>query len=881
MFSLFKGKVFSSQKEKSKNNSGSGKVRKVLSKISGAFMLPISVMAIAGMFLGIGAAINSNSSSEGLKIFGSFITNLGDPIFFLLPLLFAIAFVIAFTDEAGVAVFATVIGYTVFLAIQSVFIWDKSTSHLTTTNVYDIVLDKNNIANEFGNVVVNNQKLAVAYDQVGTPTYYLLSNEASLQDHIILVQVKKVNDVISFADSKGKALNLALNAQNVLVQTKVNPGYTVLFSGLGRNPESLYKLVGSSLGIKSLQTSVFGGIIVGLVVQWIYRRFHTIQLPSAISFFGGKRFVALVTIPLMAILAFVFLIFWPWVGVALNAAGKGLGQLKYGDSFVFGWIERSLIPFGLHQVFYSPLWYTPVGGDVESALNSYLASKEGLAAVAKLTDQQAADLESFKTFVAENAARLQGDSTISLNIIKWDKNQVFGKPVFDFLAQDLGIRVGRFMDGKFSIMMFGLPGAAVAMVLAAPKENRKVTLGTVLPAAATSFLIGVTEPIEFTFLFLSPVLFWVFHAGLAAVSFLLANVLGVHIPMAFSGGALDMVIYGMVNVQKGTNFYWPFVVGVPYFFIYLGLFYWFIRWKDLETPGRGGNTKLFTKADYNASKNDASTTTSDLGNVDKKALDIVVAYGGIDNITAFNNCASRLRYDVKDASLVSESKLKAAGAFGVKYEGQHHVQAIFGPAAEQLNAKIKSQREAIREYLAKNPQFTEADVIEATQKAFNDQTEELINPVKLQTVARGKIMNLSELNDGAFSTGALGQGFAVKFASDKEGNVYSPVDGQVDLVFGTKHAYGISTKEGVKLLIHIGIDTVKLNGEGFTSLVQTGDHVKAGQNIAKVDLELLASKNIQSDVICVVLQEGSHKDFSFTNEELEAQTTTTLVGEVR
>ncbi len=611
--------VFSEKTRKSTNNSGAGKMRKILSKISGAFMLPISVMSIAGLFLGVGAAIASNTSSASLKQFGAFIQALGDPVFAGLPVLFAIAFVIAFTDEAGVAVFATLIGYLVFSSVQSVFITD------------------------------------------------------------------------------------------------VENGVTILFSGAGRDPAGLKGLVGGAMGFRALQTSVFGGIAVGLTVQYLYNRFHTIQLPQMISFFGGKRFVALITIPAMALLAFVFLIFWPWIGIVLNLFGASLAKVPYGfESFIFGYIERSLIPFGLHHVFYAPLWFSSAGGDAGATIVDW-AKDQGIEVVTKTAEAanqtqviyevvakaQTMPSDSLKELlidITKNKDKFVGDSTASLTLLGAPNTidytvdgKEFSIPLFTFL-ENHGFKVGRFADGKFSGMMFGLPAAAAAMIMAAPKENRKVAAGTVIPAAATSFVTGVTEPIEFTFLFLSPLLFWGFHAFMMALSFMFANLAGVHIPMAFSGGVLDLLIYGAVPVQKGTNFWWVLVVGLAYVPIYYFVFLFFIKWKNLETPGRGTNTKLFTKSDYLARKDKAKSASS----VDPQVLAIVDGYGGIDNITNFNNCASRLRYDIKDLSLVDEQKLKAAGVVAIKVEGQHHVQAILGPIAEQMNAKINSQRDLIK-----------------------------------------------------------------------------------------------------------------------------------------------------------------------------------------
>ncbi|WP_322935711.1 glucose PTS transporter subunit IIA [Mycoplasmopsis felis] len=798
MNSLFK-KSSSVKETKKMNNSSSGKLRKILSKISGAFMLPISVMSIAGLFLGVGAAIEGiDKANIALVTTGRFIKQLGDPVFAVLPLLFAAAFVIAFTDEAGVGVFATIISYMVFLAIQSVFI---------------------------------------------EPEY---------------------------------------NAKKQII------GYTVLFEGAGRRPELLQSLVGNSMGVRSLQTSVFGGITIGLTVQYLYNRFHTIQLPKVISFFGGKRFVSIIAIPVSALLAIIYLILWPWIGAGLNIFGSSLGKVPYGfESFIFGFIERSLIPFGLHHVFYSPLWYSSAGGDVNSLLQTWIQTQQDTYGDSFVIGNT---LQELINEVQKDPTKYAGDSTASLSLLGFSSSTVdytLNKvthivPLFTFIER-IGMKIGRFADGKFSFMIFGLPAAAAAMILAAPKENRKLALGTVVPAAFTSIITGVTEPIEFTFLFLAPLLFWGFHALMAAFSFMFANLAGVHIPMAFSGGILDMLLYGIIPVAKGTNFWWPLVIGLGYIPIYFVVFYFSIKKFDLHTPGRGGNTKLFTKADYLAKSNSDNKTDS---NLDPQAYAIVQGFGGTENITAYNNCASRLRYDVKDTSKVDVEKLKSAGAIAVKFEGKTHAQAIMGPVAEQVNAKIQSQRNLIAEYEKKSSDNSELKLEEIKQKENSTTEDETLvkssnKSVRIQTAAKGVLVPLEELNDGVFSANLMGKGFAVKFDSEKIGNVYSPVDGTVDVLLDSKHAYGITTKEGVKVLVHIGIDTVSLNGEGFKNFVNLGDKIKAGDKLAQVDLEYVAQKKLRSDVIVVVLNEGTMSDFTINEGKTVAETTSDQIGRVR
>ncbi|MXR39562.1 PTS sugar transporter subunit IIABC [Mycoplasma sp. MF12] len=814
--------VFSGSTKKSTNNSGAGKMRRILSKISGAFMLPISVMSIAGLLLGVGAAIASNAPEDylHLKRFGLFFQLLGEPVFAALPLLFATAFVIAFTDEAGVAVFSTIIGFLVFVAIQSVFISDVTKEIINETT---------------------NKK-----------------------------EIKKI-------------------------------GVEILFQGAGRDPGGLSQLVGSSLGFKSLQTSVFGGLAVGLTVQYLYNRFHTIQLPQMLSFFGGKRFVSLITIPTMALLAFVFLIFWPWVGVALNLFGTSLAKVPYGlESFIFGYIERSLIPFGLHHVFYAPLWYSPAGGDAGATITNW-ALNEGIEVVAhdgnafeivsKGTTVAGDSLQKILKAIAENKDKFVGDSTGSTHLLKFANTidytkdgKEFSIPLFSFLANN-GFKVGRFTDGKFSGMMFGLPAAAAAMIMAAPKENRKVATGTVVPAAATSVVTGVTEPIEFTFLFLAPMLFWGFHAFMMATSFMIANLAGVHIPMVFSGGALDLLMYGIIPVQKGTNFWWTFLVGLAYAPIYYFVFLFFIKWKNLETPGRGENIKLFTKADYIA-RNEQTKGK----NIDPQALAIIQGYGGIDNITIFNNCASRLRYDVKDLALVDEKKLKAAGAVAIKIEGQHHVQAIMGPVAEQLNAKINSQRELIKSL----SQSEISNILEHSPKKVGSDSKNQLKtdckcgeeicrcniPQNIFAPATGELIELSAVKDGVFSEKKLGKGFAIRVGKTGKIDIFAPISGYVSMAFETKHAFGFTSHdESTQILIHMGIDTVDLEGQGFEAFIKTGQKIRAGDKVANVDLDYLSNSGItNTDIIVVLLHESSQKDFKFVIKPQKINSLPVLVG---
>ncbi|WP_168388351.1 PTS transporter subunit EIIC [Mycoplasma marinum] len=669
-------KTFSGKKEKkAKVNNGKGGIKKFLSKISGAFMLPISVMAIAGLFLGVGAAIASHSgSNHGLEVFGKFVSNMGLPVFSAMPILFAAAIAVAFTEEAGVAVFAAIIGYLTFSTLQSPFITPETISPKST----------------------------------------------------------------SASDLQGFTYNTGSKAWEQVV------GYKILFAGAGRDAVQMKQLVGSNLGISSLQTSVFGGILVGALTAWSYNKFHTIKLPNIISFFGGKRFVPLVVIILMIPLTFGFLLFWPWIGYGLAKFGEVSGKAPAGlDSFVFGFIERSLIPFGLHHVFYAPLWWSNAGGDFNTSYADWANATRHIDAT-QLT--QIKDAVGSKTGDSSLWIAMAG---LKFNDIKWvdAHGHAQSTQVFIFMKEQLGLNLGRFMQGKFSFMIFGLPAAAAAMIMAAPKENRKMALGTILPAALTSFTTGVTEPLEFTFLFLAPWLFWGFHALMAGFSFMLMNILGSHIGMTFSGGMIDMVIYGILPFAKGTHFWWAFVIGAGLIPIYFSVFLFAIKKFNLETPGRGNNTKLFTKADY---KNKNGDTQSD-----PIAEGIVAGYGGWDNITSTANCATRLRFDVKDGSKVDEAALKAVGAVGIVRVSDKHVQAIFGPQAEQLHNSIKKLPRTSKIVVEEKPKVTEekpvAKKTTTAKKPVAKKTTTAKKPVaKKTTTAKNQLLKKLQLLKNSF-----------------------------------------------------------------------------------------------------------------------------------
>lgn len=509
------------------------------------------------------------------------------------------------------------------------------------------------------------------------------------------------------------------------------------------------------LGIPTLQTGVFGGIIMGALAAWCYNKFYNITLPQFLGFFAGKRFVPIVT-SLVAIVTGVVLAFvWPPIQEGLNDLSNFLlNKNLVLTTFIFGIIERSLIPFGLHHIFYAPFWFE------------------------------------FGSYVNQAGEVVRGDQRI------WMAQMKDG---VEFTA-------GAFTTGKYPFMMFGLPAAAYAIYRQARPERKKIVGGLMLSAALTSFLTGITEPLEFSFLFVAPILY-VLHVLLAGTSFLVMHLLDVKIGMTFSGGFIDYILYGLLNWDR-THALYVIPVGIVYAIIYYFLFTFVIKHMNLKTPGR---------EDEVAETRDTS--------VERLPFDVLDAMGGKDNVKHLDACITRLRVEVLDKAKVDVNALKELGAAGVLEVG-NNMQAIFGPKSDQ----IKHDMALIMKGEITSPSQT--TVSEEDEAVHIDGSRS----VTIFAPCDGEVIPLSEVPDQVFSGGMMGDG--VGFIP-RQSEIVAPFHGKVKALFPTKHAIGIESTDGVELLIHIGIDTVKLNGEGFESFVKVGDEVAEGQLLMKVDLEYL------------------------------------------
>lgn len=536
------------------------------------------------------------------------------------------------------------------------------------------------------------------------------------------------------------------------------------------------------LGITTLQMGVFGGIVVGLGVAALHNKFYKIELPQVLAFFGGTRFVPIISSIVYLVVGIAMFYIWPVVQSGIAALGALVLASGYAGTFIYGLLERALIPFGLHHVFYMPFWQTAVGGT---------AIIDGVT----VTGAQ-------NIFFAELASK--------------------STTVFSVSAT-------RFMAGKFPFMMFGLPGAALAMYQCAKPEKKKVAGGLLLSAALTAFLTGITEPLEFTFIFVALPMYAV-HCVLAGLSFMLMHILNVGVGMTFSGGLIDLVLFGVMQGNAKTHWMWVVVVGAVYFVLYYIIFRFMISKFDYKTPGRDDaeEVKLYTRADVNA-RSAASGSTAPAGDDPVSAL-IVEGLGGTDNLSDVDCCATRLRCTVKDAALVRQDVLKASGASGVICKG-NGVQVVYGPKVAVIKAKL----EDYLENAPKTPAATAAPAPAAAPAVPAAAAKDTV----LAACLTGTVVPLADVKDEAFASGALGDGIAIE---PTDGELVAPADGEISSTFETHHAVGMTTTDGAELLMHIGIDTVKLGGKHFTYLVNEGDKVKKGQPLIRFELEAIKAE---------------------------------------
>ena len=655
-------------------------------------------------------------------------------------------------------------------------------------------------------------------------TYHLTSilGEGTILNALLMIMNKvgsAVFDNLPLIFAVGVAIGMAKKEKEVsalsaviayfVMNTAINAMLTITGQILdnGEIAESVLEgTITSVCGIQSLQMGVFGGIIVGLGVAALHNKFYRIQLPNALSFFGGTRFVPIISTIVYMFVGILLYFVWPVVQNGIYALGGLVTGSGYVGTLIFGLIKRALIPFGLHHVFYMPFWQTAVGGTMEVAGQMVQGGQNIF--FAQLAD-------------SANIAHFSADAT-------------------------------RYFSGEFIFMIFGLPGAALAMYQCAKPEKKKAAGGLLLSAALACMATGITEPLEFSFLFVAPALVAV-QVVLAGTAYMIAHMLNIAVGLTFSGGLLDFFLFGILQGNAKTSWMRVIPVGIIYFFLYYFIFKFMIKKFNFKTPGREDDdteTKLYTKADVNARREAGQAGAA--ASEDAVSEAITRGLGGKKNISDVDCCATRLRCTVKDASRVNDGILKATGASGVVHKGQG-VQVIYGPNVTVIKSNLE-------DYLETAPDtYAEAETTESVQETA-DKTQEakeqkVVERIVISSPITGLAADLATAPDEAFAQKMMGDGAVV---TPEDPFVRAPEDGEVAFVFDTKHAIGFVTDSGISLLIHVGIDTVKLNGEGFETLVESGQTVKKGDPMLKLDLEYLKANapSITSPVLCTELEDN-------------------------
>ena len=591
----------------------------------------------------------------------------------------------------------------------------------------------------------------------------------------------------------------------------------------------------SVCGIQSLQMGVFGGIIVGLGVAALHNRFYKIELPNALSFFGGTRFVPIISTVVYLFVGILMYFIWPTVQNGIYALGGVVTGTGYFGTLLFGIIKRALIPFGLHHVFYMPFWQTAVGGTMEVA--GHMVEGGQNIFFAQLAD-------------SANIAHFSAGAT-------------------------------RYFSGEFIFMIFGLPGAALAMYKCAKPEKKKQAGSLLLSATLACMFTGITEPLEFSFLFVAPALFAV-QVVLAGSAYMIAHILNIAVGLTFSGGLLDFFLFGILQGNAKTSWMLVIPVGIVYFLLYYFIFSFLIKKFDFKTPVRDYDdteTKIYTKADVNERKaaKDVKNPDEKAGTVaDELSQTISRGLGGKANITDVDCCATRLRITVIDPDKVNDALLKSTGASGVVHKGQG-VQIIYGPRVTVIKSNLEDylasvteehfEDDAVENNTADADEVKNENAASATDSKTEDSstasdkaqeatdTKEPTSTVIISSPMTGIAADLSTAPDEAFAGKMMGDGAVV---TPEEGVVVAPEDGTVLFVFDTKHALGFTTDSGIGMIIHVGIDTVKLEGKGFDVQVEAGCHVNKGDVLMKLDLDYLKANapSVTTPVICTELKDN-------------------------
>jgi glucose-specific phosphotransferase system IIA component len=536
---------------------------------------------------------------------------------------------------------------------------------------------------------------------------------------------------------------------------------------------NVINVIGEIRGVElAINVGVFGGIVIGLLAAKFYNRYFKTKLHPVLGFFSGKRIVPIITAVASIIIGIVFGYVWPPIQNAINLFGIKIMDSYLGPAF-YAAGKRLLIPVGLHHVYYQPFLFQ------------------------------------FGVFITKGGKVLYGESA----------RYFAGDPT-----------AGRFMASEFPIMLFGLPAAVAAMYLRVDKNRRKAVVGIMITAALTSIITGITEPIEFTFIFTAPILY-IFHVLAAFVSGFLTAYFDVHLGYTFSASLIDFFV-GFYN-QK--NSLYLFIIGPIIAALYFLVFYWLIGLLNIKTPGREDEKVGYEKDEF------FDMVSSE------KAVQVLKAIGYAANVESVDSCITRLRLTVYDSNKVDKNRLRELGAAGILDAGSGNFQVIFGTEADMLS-------EEINKIISKGGINVEKSIDE-TEK---NEKEIIFNEAEnakaiIKAAVSGELIKLEDVPDYTFAKRLLGDGIAI---NPCEGIIYSPVDGKIAQLFSTNHAVAIVTDDGVEVLIHIGIDTVKMNGKGFKAFAVQGDIVKTGDKLIEFDIELIR-KEAKSIITPIVITNSS------------------------
>ncbi|MDU5150022.1 glucose PTS transporter subunit IIA [uncultured Anaerococcus sp.] len=694
-------------KQEIREKTGENKVFGTLQKLGQTFMLPISLLPIAGLLLGIGSSFTNpsviemynlgNVLYEGGTLYGilSVLASAGNIVFSHLGLLFGISVASGLAKrEKGVAALSAIIGYFVMYASMTAAL------------------------NQF-------------------------------------------RDIESLKQTQG--------------------------------------LITSYLGFdNTMNLGVMGGIILGLVVANLHNKYNMIELPEAISFFAGTHFIPIISSLAGIVIGIIMTFVWPLISAGFSSIGQVISGMGIFGIFLYVYIYRALIPFGLHHVFYLPFWQTAIGG----------------------------------------TAVVNGQTVVGAQNI-----------VFAQLAAGVPIdaHAAAHFSYMFPVMLFGIPAACKAMYESCDPSRKKDMKGFYTSSALTSFMTGITEPIEFPMLFASPVLYYGVHCVLFGISGVLAYLLGSGVALTFSGGVIDFILYGVLPGNAITRWVPLLIMGLVFGVVYYFIFKFGIKKFNWNVPGRDAiaadDDKISQNADY-----------SKLNDKEKRAYKIVAGLGGSDNLDDVTNCATRLRVKVKDGSKVDKDLLSTTGSSGTVVQG-NNVQVVYGTTVPNVKASVEDlidrglapkAADLSDKEVASNDK-PKAEEEKPTTKVKENNTAE--GKIKTYAPADGRVVELEEVSDPVFSGKLMGDGYALRPTSN---DIYAPVAGEVVMVANTNHAIGIKTEEGLEILVHMGIDTVALEGQGFDISVKEGDKVTKDSHIAVMDLDYIKENGKQTDIMVIV-----------------------------